>query len=147
MRTLQVTASHTPGVALLGADVGRLPLQPRSCAGAISFYSIHHLPRRALPAALAELRRILVDGGVLLIATHVGEGEIYSETDWMGHAIAPIGGTLYTTDELLGQLTSASFVVESIGERDPLPDERRGPRTYILARRALASTSERSTLL
>jgi len=109
------------------ADLRRLPLASRSCAGAASFYALHHLPREDLPAALSEFGRVLAPGAVLLLATHEGTGEFVAEGN------PDIRGTLYTGQELADALTKAGFRSVQIRQRDPLPHERQSGRLYATA--------------
>jgi SAM-dependent methyltransferase len=134
VKALLNARQSAPDVGLVASDVCGLPFPARSCAGAIAFYCLHHLPRSGLAAALQELHRVLKPDGVLVIATHLGEGEVYSGTEWMGHQIDPMGGTLYTVADLEQQLAAASFIVETSLTRDPLPDEYQGRRIYLQAR-------------
>jgi len=109
------------------ADLRRLPLASRSCAGAASRYALHHLPREDLPTALSEFGRVLAPGAVLLLATHEGTGEFVAE----GHP--DIRGTLYTGQELADALTRAGLRSVQIRKRDPLPHERQSGRLYTTA--------------
>ncbi len=70
-----------------------LPFREATFVAATAFYSIRHVPRRHLSIVLGEIRRVLTVGGALLLATHLGEGEVYSE-EFLGHAIRSTGGTL-----------------------------------------------------
>jgi hypothetical protein len=91
------------------------------------FYVLHHLPREDLPLALAELGRVLVPGGGLLLATHEGSGEFFAD----GHP--GITGTLYSGAELDRALTGAGFGSVQVRTRDPLPHERQSGRVYVIA--------------
>ena len=106
------------------ADLRQLPLPRRACAGATSFYALHHLPREDLLAALSEFGRVLAPGAVLLLATHEGTGEFVAEGN------PDIRGTLYTGEELADALTKAGFRSVQIRQRDPLPHERQSGRLY-----------------
>jgi hypothetical protein len=94
---------------------------------------MHHLPRSALGSALAEIRRILKPGGLFVVATHLGESEVYS-SEFLDHEIGTVGGTLYGKDELLNEIQTRSFVVEDVRHRDPLPHEHQSQRIYVTAR-------------
>jgi SAM-dependent methyltransferase len=109
------------------ADLRQLPLLSRSCAGATSFYALHHLPREDLPTALSEFGRVLAPGAVLLLATHEGTGEFAAEDR------PDIRGTLYTGQELEDALTRVGFRSVQIRTRDPLPHERQSGRVYATA--------------
>jgi SAM-dependent methyltransferase len=109
------------------ADVRQLPLCSRCCAGATSFYTLHHLPREHLPTALREFHRVLAPGAVLLAATHEGTGEFVAD----GHP--DIRGTLYTGPELEQALTGAGFRDVQVHSRAPLPHERQSGRVYVTA--------------
>jgi SAM-dependent methyltransferase len=117
------------GLGLLAAraNMRQLPLRRRSCAGATSFYALHHLPRGDLPAVLGEFGRVLAPGAVLLLATHEGTGEFVAG----GHP--DITGTLYTGEELEPVLTATGFRSVQVSRRDPLPHERQSGRIYLTA--------------
>jgi SAM-dependent methyltransferase len=115
------------GLRAARADVRQLPLCSRCCAGATCFYTLHHLPREDLPAALRELNRVLAPGAVLLLATHEGTGEFVAG----GHQ--DIKGTLYTGPELEQALTGAGFRDVQVRSRAPLPHERQSGRVYVTA--------------
>ena len=115
------------GLLAARADMRRLPLSGRSCAGAASLYAVHHLPRGDLPAVLGEFARVLAPGAVLLLATHEGTGEYVAEDH------PDIKGTLYTGEELEGALTHTGFRSVQVYRRDPLPHERQSSRVYVTA--------------
>ncbi len=115
------------GFRVAAADMRQLPVTSRCCAAATSFYTLHHLPRADLPAALREFARVLRPGGALLLATHEGAGEFVAD----GHP--DIRGTLYSGAELETAMTGAGFTVGKIHRRDPLPHERQSGRVYVTA--------------
>ena len=99
------------------------------------FYSLQHLPRAAIGDVFGELRRVLAPGGVLLLATHIGEGEVYL-SEFLDHDIDPVGGTLHAREELERELIRESFTMEDVRHRDPLPHEYQSRRVYLIARLA-----------
>ena len=116
-------------------DMRSIPIRSGCFSGVVAFYSVHNLPRSELPTALAEIHRILKPWGTLVVATHLGEGEVYSN-EFLGHDIETVGGTLYRDDELLRALEGQSFVVEEVRYRDPLPHEHKTERIYLTCRSA-----------
>jgi hypothetical protein len=119
-----VSAQRIPGFLGAAADLRALPLRDASIAAVIVFYVLQHLPRAALPDTLRELRRVVMPNGVLAAAVHEGHGEIF---------VGEVGCTLYDERELADNLVDASFRVESIERRGPLPHEHQGPRLYVVA--------------
>ena len=78
---------------------------------------------------MAEIHRILKPSGTFVVATHLGEAEVYSN-EFLGHDIETVGGTLYRDDELLSALDHQSFAVEEVHRRSPLPHEHDTERIY-----------------
>jgi SAM-dependent methyltransferase len=115
-------------------DLRALPFRSARASGAVAFYSIQHLPRQDLPVALEEIRRVLAPGGFLVIATHLGQGEVYVP-ELLGHPLEPMGGIMYGDDELLGMVETHHFRVEQVRHREPLPHEYASNRIYLTARR------------
>lgn len=131
---LAVAGDRTPGLRRAQGDLRRLPLRDGCCALVIACYTLQHLPRGELGPALAELGRVLGDKGVLLVATHLGEGEVHID-DFLGHPVAGFGGCYHQRDEMVGLLTGARFEVVDEQRRGPLPSEADTERLYLLARR------------
>ena len=132
---LRVARQRTGIARLACGDMRAMPLRSGSFSGVAAFYSVHNLPRPALGTALAEINRILKPSGTLVVPTHLGDSEVRSN-EFSGHAIDPVGGTLYRDHELLAALDSQSFVVEEVHYRDPLPHEHNTERIYPTCRRA-----------
>lgn len=117
------------------ADMRSMPFRSGAFSGVAAYYSIHNLPRPSLPTAFAEIHRILKPSGWFVAATHLGDGEVYSN-EFLGHDIKTVGGVLYRDDELLLALERHSFVVEEVRYRDPMPHEHNTRRIYLICRRA-----------
>ncbi len=135
LQMLLVAWRRTGNRNLACGDMRSAPFGSESFSGVVAFYSIHHLPRSALGSALTEIRRILKPAGLFVVATHLGESEVYS-SEFLGHRIGTVGGTLYRKDELLDELQNQSFVVEDVRHRDPLPHEHQSRRIYVTSRLA-----------
>jgi ubiquinone/menaquinone biosynthesis C-methylase UbiE len=132
---LAAAGERVPGLGRTQGDLRRLPLRSGTCALAVAYYSLQHVHRSDLPAALGELHRVLADGGVLLAATHLGDGDVVTD-DFIGHRVDPVGGALYARDEFVGAVAAAGFAVEDERQRDALAHEHETRRIYLLCRRA-----------
>lgn len=77
----------------------------------------------------------LTRAGILLLATHLGEGEVYID-EFLGHRIRSMGGALYRRDEIVTLLAEARLGVEIERHRSPLPHEADTRRIYLLARQS-----------
>jgi SAM-dependent methyltransferase len=130
---LLVARRRTGNRTLVCGDMRSTPFGSESFSGVVAFYSIHHLPRSVLQSVLAEIRRVLRPAGQFVVATHLGESEVYS-SEFLGHQIETVGGTLYGNDELVEALQNNSFLVEDVRYRDPLPHERQSKRIYLMSR-------------
>jgi SAM-dependent methyltransferase len=133
---LRAAGTTANGLRPTLADLRRLPLRDGCCALVIAYYSLQHLHRDELPLGLAELRRVLRHDGVLAIATHLGDGDVFID-EFLGHRITTVGGALYRREELLDALTSAGFDLEHEQQRPPLPHEHDSQRIYLIARRTV----------
>jgi SAM-dependent methyltransferase len=131
---LAVAGARNPGLRRAQADLRQLPLRDCSCAVAIAYYALQHVPRTELAPVLGELRRVLRSEGVLVIATHLGQGDVFMD-EFLGHRIATVGAALYGREELIGVLTAAGFGVDDERRRAPLPHEHDSQRIYLIARR------------
>jgi ubiquinone/menaquinone biosynthesis C-methylase UbiE len=107
----QLRASDIPG--LVQADMRHLPLQAGSVDGIWCWAALVHLPREAVPQALAEFARIVRSGGSLSMSIAEGDGE--------GFEVAtPYGSdrrrwfTRYREPELTALLTAAGFSIRNV---------------------------------
>ncbi|MDB4949055.1 MAG: Methylase involved in ubiquinone/menaquinone biosynthesis [Gemmatimonadetes bacterium] len=122
-----------PDVPFAVGDVTAIDAADGSWAGAVAFYSLIHLPRAEVAAALRELRRVLLPDATLLVAFHVGN-EIRHFDELWGEPV-DLDFVFFTSPEMEGYLRAAGFTVESREERDPYPEvEAQTRRCYIVAR-------------
>ena len=133
VRALSVARTRLGVVGAVVADMRALPVANGACGGLVLFYSLHHLRRGELVASLRELRRVVADAGVVLVATHEGDGELASPSEWLGHTVDPLAATLFAAAELVAAFEAASFDVLHVRRREPLPHEHQGPRVYVTA--------------
>jgi len=84
--------------------------------------------------ALAELRRVLRPGGVILLALHIGDNTVHLD-EWWGHKVS-VDFFFFRSEEMECALRANGFEVDEIIERDPYPEvEHQSRRAYIFARR------------
>jgi len=116
----------------VAGDVRALPFAPGACAGVLAFYSLIYGGDEPTAAALAELRRVLRDGGRLLVAVHAGTGA-QRFTDYKG---APVDVELHYREPaaFAAQVRRAGFVVESVEVRPPYAFEHATERLYVTGR-------------
>lgn len=104
-----------------------------SFAGVVAFYSIIHIPRPKLSLALAELKRVLRPGGILLLAFHIGQ-EIIHRDEWWGKEVS-LDFIFFETGEMKERLETSGFELWEVIERDPYAEEYQSRRAYIFARK------------
>jgi len=127
-------AKRHPDLTFSTGSMTALPAADASWDGLVSFYSLIHMIDDAdLRAALAEFRRVLAGGGLLLLAVHAGE-ETRHLAEWFG-AEVDVSFRFFDPAWLSAELERAGFAVESLTRRQPYPGaEVATPRAYILAR-------------
>ncbi len=131
---LRVARTTAPILALVGAEVIRLPVRDGSFAGALARYVVHHIDRESLPRVLTEVRRVLQPEAPFLLVAQGGDGERVVEQEHAGTR-ERVTVTLYAADELATALASTGFDVTWTRQRDPRPDE------YPATKLAVAATA------
>ncbi|MET9346384.1 class I SAM-dependent methyltransferase [Streptomyces termitum] len=118
-----------PALRFEEARMEALPVADGALGGVLSHYSTIHTPPGELPALLAELARVLVPGGILLVSFFGAEGPDPVPFD---HKVAP--AYAWSADRFADLLTGAGF--------DPFARLLHDPRTergfldaHLLARR------------
>ena len=69
----RVRAAGSVGADGIVGDVGRLPFADGAFDAAMALHMLYHVPD--IPAAVRELRRVVRDGGFLLVTTNAGDDE------------------------------------------------------------------------
>jgi SAM-dependent methyltransferase len=113
------------------ADMRDLPFGRGTFSLVVAYYSIHHLRRAELGATLDEIALVLRPQGAFLLATHLGEGEVYA-SEFLGHEVTTFAGSMYSQAELVGRLEAAGFAIRNQAERGPLEHEYPSQRIYLV---------------
>ena len=129
----QARARH-PDLEFRVGSMTALPAPDGSRDGLVCFYALIHMIEDAdVRTALAEFRRVLADGGLLLLAVHAGE-EVRHSQEWFD-APVDVSFRFFDAGWLSAELDRASFTVEALTRRQPYPDaEVATERAYFLAR-------------
>jgi ubiquinone/menaquinone biosynthesis C-methylase UbiE len=130
---LQQARKLNPDIQFVQGSMLSLPVASDALAGIAAFYSIIHIERDQVVAALTEMRRVLQTAGLLLLTFHLGADAIH-ETDLWGYRV-DFFANLFSSEEMLHYLKGAGFEILEALERDPyLPEvEYQSRRGYILA--------------
>lgn len=122
-----------PGLDFRTGDFTALELATGSLAGAVAFYAIVHLDPPELAPVMAELRRVVAPGGIVLVAFHAG-GERLHVDELFGQAVS-LDFRFHTPADVERALRAAGFAVTERVEREPYPGvEYPSRRCYLLAR-------------
>lgn len=119
------------------ASATELDLEPSSFGGILGWWSLFNLPRHALPSVLESFAHALVPGGHLIVATHMGDGDI-ERTEAYG--AVPVSWTthLWQPEQLSALLAAAGL--DPVAELR-LPESGAGARGLVLvAQRAHRAT-------
>lgn len=109
-----------------------LELGESAWGGLLGWWSLFNLPRDVLPGVLASFARALVPGGQLVIATHVGDGDLARTEAYGG---VPVRWTTYRWQpEQLVALVEQAGLRPTAELRLP-PDGEIGPTVVLVARR------------
>lgn len=123
-----------PEIPFHQGDMLSLPDSDDSWGGIAAFYCIIHIPRKQVPDALREMRRVLKPGGMLLVTFHIGD-KIEHLDEWWGKAVN-LDFAFYLPAEMQAWLIEAGFEVEETLVREPNPDvEVATQRAYVFARK------------
>jgi SAM-dependent methyltransferase len=126
-------ARHRLGVPSLAGSLSSLPVATGALGGAVAFYCLIHLDDQGLVAAAAELARVIVPGGPLLVAFHSGD-EVRHLDDWWDQPV-DLDFRFLTAARVVPLLEGAGFTIEATLTRAPYEAEHPTTRTYLLARR------------
>ncbi|MDX1435752.1 MAG: class I SAM-dependent methyltransferase [Anaerolineales bacterium] len=123
-----------PDIPFHAADMRKLPVKDGSWGGIAAFYSIIHVPKPQAVGVLREMHRVLIPGGFLLVAFHIGDEVIHLD-EWWDKSVS-LDFYFYGLEEMQTYVREAGFSPEESLEREPYIDvEHPSQRGYILAKK------------
>lgn len=133
-RMVALARAEHPGIRFEVGSMDALDISDGALGGAVAWYSIIHATQRQVKDFVAEFRRVITPGGLLLVAFFdAGEGSFAA----FDHRVTT--AYRWPVDELAAIMTEAGF--DEIGRilREPLDGERPFRRGHLLMRRRSSS--------
>lgn len=130
----QARAAH-PGLDFGAASLLDLPFADNTFAGVLLWYSVIHLPDDAFGRACAEALRVLRPGGVVLVGSQAGEGEVDLHETYLRHGHDVELWRYPRTATVLADALAAAGA-EEVARLERAPDgAEKEPQAVVLARR------------
>jgi SAM-dependent methyltransferase len=107
-----------------------LDLADSSVTGVVAFWSVIHVPDDSVPGVFGQFRRVLRQGGSLLVGFHVGDEKRHTSEGYSGRSIS-VDSHRRRPDQVARWLREAEFTIEA--ELVLRPDEET-PGAIIFAR-------------
>lgn len=132
-RMVEHARARHPECEFSVASATDLDLAPESFGGIMGWWSLFNLPREVVPDVLASFRDALVPGGEVLVATHVGDGDVARTEAYGG---VPVSWTTHRwqPDALADVLTGVGFQI--VAELRLSADGQQGPGVVLAGRRS-----------
>lgn len=129
---LALARRRSPQLPLVNADLLHLPFRHAGLDAVVAWFSLHNLPRAMLDDALDKLHLVLRPGGMLVVVTHLGDGEEFVSDPSDPHT-DPVVITYYQPEPLREALERHRLTVTDIRTRDPLDHEHAVPKIFVTA--------------
>jgi ubiquinone/menaquinone biosynthesis C-methylase UbiE len=114
---LAIASAAHPHIDFVEGQLDALPIGSGEFAGAICWYSIIYTPPPRLVEAFAELARVLIPGGHLLLAFQA-EGEPLHRRDAFGTGL-PLTSYRHSVNDVTGHLEESGFRISATITRAP----------------------------
>lgn len=130
-----VARNLNPQIDFRVEDMRHLSASDASLTGVVLFYSIVHFELTGLPPVFREARRVLMDGGLALVAFHAGEYIVHR--DELFGAPVSLDFRAHRPDSVVDVLRSAGFAVIEEVHREPYEGAEYPSRRCCLVARAV----------
>ena len=111
-----VARKLSPDIKFKQGDMSALKEEDDSLGGITAFYSIIHIPHHQIADVLRELLRVLVPGGYLLLAFHIGDEVLHK--DEIFEIPVSIDTVFFQPEKVEIYLKKAGFEIVEIIERE-----------------------------
>ncbi|WP_441180548.1 class I SAM-dependent DNA methyltransferase [Micromonospora sp. BQ11] len=118
---IEVARRDHPGLRFEVGSMTRLDLVDDALTGLLAWFSLIHVPDDEVPGVLAEFRRVLRPGGVVLLGFHAGHGSRLKTEGYGGHPMH-VHVHRRPPDRVAAWLDTAGFTVEAEMTHRPAPD-------------------------
>ncbi|MFI7079531.1 class I SAM-dependent DNA methyltransferase [Micromonospora sp. NPDC049903] len=120
-RMIDVARRDLPGLHFEVGSMTRLDLPDGALAGLLAWFSLIHVPDDEVPGVLAEFRRVLRPGGVVLLGFQTGDGSRHKTEGYGGH---PMNVYVHyrPPGRVAAWLAAAGFAVEAELVHHPEPE-------------------------
>lgn len=132
-RCVEIASRLHPEIEFLRMDMSDLRLADGSADGLIAFYAIIHTPKRLIGRYFREFRRVLKEGGKLLLSVKEGEEEGYLDK-FLGYETR-IYFSHFRAEEIERYLAESGFRTLLLESRRPYDEEIAVPRIYAIGER------------
>lgn len=129
---IEVARREFPHLRFRVDSMESLEAADRSTVGIVAWYSIIHTPPEKLPAVFAEMNRVLVPGGTLLLAFQSGDERVRLEQVY-GHTVSYDAYRL-DPDAIAHMVGEADFDIDVRVHRAPVGHEPT-PQAFLMARK------------
>ncbi|MDV9172996.1 methyltransferase domain-containing protein [Streptomyces sp. W16] len=99
--------------------------------GVLAYYSTHHTPPEQLPVVFGEFHRTLAPGGHLMLAGHVGEGQLVRPTQGYGGRPVSYESHLLPPDRITELLEGAGLTITARLIQEPVAGAKRRYATFL----------------
>ena len=115
---VEIARREHPGARFEVGSMTDLALADASVAGVLACWSLIHIPDEQVPVVLAQFRRVLWPGGVLMLGFHAGDESTLKTQGYGGH---PMNVHIHrrTPARMTAWLCDAGFTVEAETVLDP----------------------------
>jgi ubiquinone/menaquinone biosynthesis C-methylase UbiE len=130
---LAVARTAHPHIEFKEGQLDVLPLETGVLAGAVCWYSIIYTPLGRLHGAFAELARVLIPGGHLLLAFQAGTEPVHREHAFGTHL--PLTSYRHSVQAVADTLEGAGFRIHTTTLRAPELEHETTDQGFVIATR------------